>query len=326
MMRFKRAQNSMFSKASRAALSAALSIALTSYALQGSGGTRAAASGDTSQQAGLGIRVNAIMTSDGAQIRYLQAGQASPASAIVFIPGWTLSASLWDHELRTFSADRLAIAVESRSQGGSTKMVTGNTPERRAIDLHEIVDNLHISKFVIVGWSQGAQDVAAYIQQFGTDSLAGVVFVDSPVSAGPAEIDIHKEFSKFLLSRLSSYAEHPNEYSEGLVRSIFSKPHPELDMQHLIEESEKTPTSIGTAMLVMDIFGVDRRPALKKINRPTLVIASSTSPLLDAQKEMVGEIPGARLVVVEDAGHAVFIDQPEKFDDAVLQLLQTAGH
>jgi non-heme chloroperoxidase len=271
------------------------------------------------------IRDNYITTSDGAQIHYLQAGQAKSAPAIIFIPGWTLSASLWNQQLRKFSAGRLAIAVESRSQGESSKMLSGNTPERRATDLHELVGSLRIAKFVIVGWSQGARDVAAYIQQFGTDSLAGIVFVDSPVSAGPSEIDIHKEFSKAVLSRLSTYAEHPSDYSEGLVRSIFSKPHPDLDIQHLINESEKTPTSIGLAMLVMDIFAVDRRPALKKIDRPTLVIASSGSPLLDAQKEMAGEISGARLVVVPGAGHALFIDDPEEFQNALSELLQTAG-
>ena len=76
------------------------------------------------------------------------------------------------------------------------------------------------------------------------------------------------------------------------------------------------------AMLVMDIFGVDRRPALKKIDRPTLVIASADSPLLDVEKEMADAIPGARWVVVQDAGHAVFIDQPEKFDAEMTRLLE----
>jgi len=270
------------------------------------------------------IRDNYITTTDGAQIHYLQAGKATAEPAIVFIPGWTLSASLWNQELRTFSAGRLAVAVESRSQGESSKMLWGNTPERRAVDLHELIDALHISKFVIVGWSQGAQDMAAYIQQFGTETLSGVVFVDSPVSAGAAEVDIHKEFSKVILSRLSSLEANPAEYSEALVESIFSKPHPELDMQRLVEESAKTPPTIGTAMLAMDIFGVDRRPALKKINRPALVIASAGSPLLEAQKEMAAEIPEARLVVVEGAGHAVFIDDPEKFDAALSQLLRDA--
>ena len=289
-------------------------------------GSGARVSGTSSvQRASQNIRDNYVTTTDGAQIHYLQAGQATTAPAIVFIPGWTLSASLWNQELRTFSARRLAVAVESRSQGESSKMLSGNTPERRAVDVHELVASLHIPKFVVVGWSQGAQDVAAYIQQFGTETLAGVVFVDSPVSAGPAEIDVHKEFSKVLLSRLSTLDENPAAYSEGLVKSIFSKPHPELDMKHLIEESEKTPPTIGTAMLVMDIFGVNRRPALKKIDRPTLVIASAGSPLLEAQKEMAQEISGERLVVIEGAGHAVFIDDPQKFDEAVSQLLQDAS-
>jgi non-heme chloroperoxidase len=176
-----------------------------------------------------------------------------------------------------------------------------------------------------VGWSQGAQDVAAYIQQFGTDSLAGVVFVDSPVSYGPVEVEVHKEFSEIILSRLALYDSNPQEYCEGLVRSIFRKPHPDLDIQHVIDESKKTPPSIGIAMLVSDIFGVDRRPALRKIDRPTLVIASSESPLLDVQKEMAKAIPGARWVAVQDAGHALFIDQPEKFDAELTQLLQVVA-
>jgi len=55
---------------------------------------------------------------------------------------------------------------------------------------------LHVSQAVLVGWSQGSQDVAAYIQQFGTDSIAAVAFVDSPVAAGASEIEVNKEFSQ----------------------------------------------------------------------------------------------------------------------------------
>lgn len=115
------------------------------------------------------------------------------------------------------------------------------------------------------------------------------------------------------------------EFREGMVRSIFLKPHPDLDIQHVIDESMKTPPSIGMAMWVMDIFGVDRRPAMKKIDRPTLVIASAESPLLDVQKEMAEAISGARWVVVSGAGHALFIDEPGRFDDELARLLKTVG-
>ena len=270
------------------------------------------------------IHDGSFSTSDGAQIHYLEAGQATAAPALVLIPGWTLTATLWQRQLREFSAARLVLALDSRSQGGSSKMLTGNTPERRAQDLHELAASRHIDRFVIVGWSQGAQDVAAYIRAYGTGTLAGVVFVDSPVSAGPAEVELDPQFSKAILSGLSLYANHPADYSEGVVRSLFARPHPELDLQAVIDTARQTPMQTGMAMLMMDLFCVDRRDALQKIDRPALVIATASSPLLARQKQMAAAIAGARLVVLQDAGHALFIDQPEQFDQALTQLLRAA--
>lgn len=193
----------------------------------------------------------------------------------------------------------------------------------RARDLHDLLATLGVARPILVGWSQGAQDVAAYVQQFGSDSVAGVVFVDSPVSIGPAEIEEHKEFSKIILSGIGVYAEHPDQYSRGMVESLFKQPHPDLDLKKLVESTLKTPTDIGIAMLVMDIFGADRSAALAELNKPVLVIASAASPLLDLQKMMAGRIPHARFVAIEGTGHAVFIDQPAKFDDAIRAFLQS---
>jgi microsomal epoxide hydrolase len=262
------------------------------------------------------IRKNVATLKDGVQIHYLEAGQASAQPALVFITGWTMPAFLWNEQLQRFSADRLVIAADPRSQGDSTKTSSGNTPEQRARDLHEILGQKNVKSAVLIGWSQGAQDVAAYVQQFGTASVAGVVFVDAPVSAGPAEIDLNKQYSQRTLGLLSIYATSPRDYAAGMVQAIFKK-HPELDQKAIIEHSLKTPVDTGIAMLVMDIFAVDRRPALSKIDRPTLVIASAESPLLDAQKKMADTVPGAQFVAVDGAGHAVFVDQPKIFGDAL---------
>lgn len=270
------------------------------------------------------IRDGEFVTSDGAHIHYLQAGTRDTEPALVLIPGWTLTATLWRGQLETFAPSRRVIAVDSRSQGGSSLMQTGNTSERRAQDLHELLAQLQVKRFVIVGWSQGAQDVAAYIQQFGTADLAGVAFVDAPVSAGPAELDLHKEFSRQIITGLGVYAAHPAEYAERMVRSIFKREHPELDIGAVIASAQRTPPSIGTAMLVADIFGADRRPALQKIDKPTLVIASGESPLLDVQKEMAAGIRGAKLVVVPGAGHAVFVDDAKTFNAELSALLRNS--
>jgi non-heme chloroperoxidase len=135
----------------------------------------------------LEIRQRVLTLADQTQIHLLEAGHpaSAPAPALVFIPGWTLPASLWNQQIKEFSSDRLVIAVDPRSQGDSSKTQSGNTPEQRAKDLHEILAMLHVSRAVLIGWSQGSQDVAAYIQQFGTSGVSGAVFVDTRFRLDP---------------------------------------------------------------------------------------------------------------------------------------------
>ncbi|HYK24287.1 MAG TPA: alpha/beta hydrolase, partial [Candidatus Acidoferrum sp.] len=57
--------------------------------------------------------------------------------------------------------------------------------------------------------------------------------------------------------------------------------------------------------------------ALRKIDCPTLIIASAKSGELDRQQAAANKIPRARLEKVEDAAHAVFVDQPDRFDELI---------
>jgi non-heme chloroperoxidase len=108
---------------------------------------------------------------------------------------------------------------------------------KETADLHEILTIRHVPRMVLVGWSQGAQDVAAYLQQFGTNQLAAVAFIDSPVADGPADLDTNREFVRGLLGRLPGYVEHPEQYATGLAKSLFSKPHPELNIDAIIAQT-----------------------------------------------------------------------------------------
>ena len=271
---------------------------------------------------GTGVNDGFTTTRPGVRIHYLQAGSTTEAPALILIPGWRMPAWLWREQLQRFSSVTRVLAVDPRSQGESSNTADDNTPETRASDLHDALETLGVTRYVLVGWSQGAQDVAAYVQQFGMDAVAGIVFVDSPVSAGSAEVVIRSQFAQAILSQIAVYGAHPKEFTEGMVRSLFLKPHPELDLQAVVRSALRTPTNTGIAMLVTDIFGVDRRPVLSTINKPTLVIASAASPLLGAQRDMASAVPGAKFIVVEGAGHAVFIDQPQQFDEALNAFLR----
>jgi pimeloyl-ACP methyl ester carboxylesterase len=61
---------------------------------------------------------------------------------------------------------------------------------------------------------------------------------------------------------------------------------------------------------------------LPDIKVPSLiVVGADDTPFLAASDYMAGKIPGAKKVVIPSAGHAVNIDQPQAFIDAVLPFL-----
>src|SRR5580698_6191951 len=114
-------------------------------------------------------------TFDGINIHYLEAGSGHP---IVFIPGWTMPAWIWQKQIDEFSKKYHVIAVDPRSQGESDKPPYGHLPETRARDYKELVDQLGLKHPVLVGWSMACGELVKYVEQFGTDNTAGLVLVD----------------------------------------------------------------------------------------------------------------------------------------------------
>lgn len=251
---------------------------------------------------------------DRVRIHYLESGRSDASRTLLFIPGWRVSATVWSRQLEYFAAHGFrVVAIDSRSQGESSIAVGGNAPENRAGDIQQVIASLHLRHVILVGWSQGAQDVAAYVDRFGTGSVDGLALIDSPVSAGPGDMAANPGFMKAIAAALATYAKSPRAYSDGMMHAIMHAPPATTSFASLDNEAMKTPVDTGVSMLVQDLFTTDRRPYLKHFDKPTLVIASGESPLLDAQRQMAKALPHATFDVIEHAAHAVFVDQPAVF-------------
>src|ERR1700757_1691718 len=124
-------------------------------------------------------------TSDGIRIHYLEVGSGRP---IVFIPGWTMPAWIWQKQIDEFSKNYRVIAVDPRSQGESDKPTYGHLPETRARDYKELVDHLSLKQPVLVGWSMACGEMIKYVELFGTSNVAGLVIVDGFVSDKPSNM------------------------------------------------------------------------------------------------------------------------------------------
>lgn len=256
-----------------------------------------------------------VQVANGLSLRVIEAGKPDNKLALIFIPGWSTGADIWKHQIETFAKTHRIISFDPRSQGESRKMTSGNTPETRAQDLHALLERLGVQHPVLIGWSQGVQDVAAYVERYGTKDLAGIVLVDAAISDGAAGMATRSQETAEQFKMFAVYQAHQQEYLAGMMRAIISKPQSDDAIKGLVNTGMKTPPDIGVGMLVADMFGVDRTSALKKIDCPTLIIASSKSGELSRQQAAANQIPRARFEKIDDAAHAVFIDQPERFNE-----------
>src|SRR6185503_19755058 len=109
-------------------------------------------------------------------------------------------------------------------------------------------------------------------------------------------------------------ARYPREATEGMMRAVSRVPPPPAEFRRLVDAALRTPDAIGAAMLTDDLFGPDRMSPLAKAAIPALLVAADASPNAPDLKTLSSVLPNARMVSVSGAGHAVFVDQPERFN------------
>ncbi len=262
-----------------------------------------------------------IKTPDGVRIHYLEAGPRAPrakAPAILFVPGWTMPAEIWEAQITYFSKTRRVVAMDPRSQGQSSQAAEGNYPEARARDIKALVDQLKLAPVALVGWSMGVADATGYVNQFGTDSLAALVLVDGFVDWMPVE--------RLLLDMAADLQRDRTAATAEFVRGMYKTAQSEDYLQRITRAALRTPTNTALALL-FSLLTIDRRPALSKINKPTLVVvAQGSGPFMKMFEEMQKGIAGSRLVVFEKAGHALFVDQSDRFNTLLDEFLKAAGN
>jgi pimeloyl-ACP methyl ester carboxylesterase len=85
--------------------------------------------------------------------------------------------------------------------------------------------------------------------------------------------------------------------------------------------SRADPRAYRGAMRALGLF--DSRKWLAQIHVPTLVVSGTGDTTVSParQKLLVNGIPGARQVVIQDAGHALTVDHAEEFNRILLEFL-----
>lgn len=251
-------------------------------------------------------------TSDNVRLHYLESG-AGPT--IVFIPGWTMPAEIWQSQIEYFSPNYRVVALDPRSQGDSDKPAEGNYFARRAQDYKELIDYLGSAAVVLVGWSMAVHEALTYVEMFGTYKLRALVLVD--VREYNPSVAEERDRRHDFFHNIQADRKH---FAQTFVRAMYRKPHPEEYLESVARASLKMPTNSAVAVLTEHAVKNDLRPGLLKTRIPVLAIMSEASR---SQAEVItATVPGSQAEIFEDAGHCLFVDDADRFNSVLETFLQ----
>jgi microsomal epoxide hydrolase len=221
---------------------------------------------------------------------------------LAFIPGWSMPGSLWQLQLEDLGRRYHTLALDPRGQGESQVPSSGYTAERRAMDLDEFLRSR--ANVVLVGWSLGALESLQYIDMFGSRQLAGLVLVDSSVGEEP----VPPSGANFKQRLRDNRAETLNAF----VRAIFRTPRPEAEITGLVHGAERMKLEDSLALLSYPFDRSHWKRIVHAVDRPLLYVVT---PQFEQQAQNLKKgRPGTQIDVFKSAGHALFVDEPQRFN------------
>lgn len=267
-----------------------------------------------------------VLTDDGATLNCWVSGSPKPSrSPVLFVPGYLMPGSIFEYQIDHFAKDRLVVAMDPRSQGRSAQVSFGHNPARRARDIKTVIDTLRLTNAVVVGWSFAALEVLSMIEQFGPQSLGGAVLIDGDLSCQIPENECAGELA-FLSQVAGLFRTNRLPALKGFVQSMYRRPVDPEHLNRIVKSAQATSEDTGLALLVARLgFHVK----LENIDLPVLVAISAGNPKRDRIAADARRMKRAEVHTFEECGHAVFVDDRERFNlllEDFLHRVDSADH
>ena len=205
---------------------------------------------------------------------YEQLGDPSNAP-VLMISGLGGVGASWGRQVKRFAEQYNVVLPDHRGTGRSTHTAEGYTTQQLAADMAALVEHLDLGPIHVIGASTGGA-IAQYMALDHPHTVRSLT-----LSSTFARLDAytHRE-----IDRGSAHPEQPGDREIGLKR---------IDM----------------------IAAHDTFARLGEIRQQTLVVCGSHNfcTPLPLSEELATKIPGARLVVFEEGGELIELEQDEEY-------------
>ena len=234
---------------------------------------------------------------------------------VVLMHAATGSSRVWEYQIPAFTAAGFrVIAFDRRGFGATTSAPGGVQPGTAADDLQALMDHLHIDRFHLLGTAAGGFASIDYALAF-PQRLRSLVLANT---IGGVQDESYLALGRRI--RPPEFNALPADVRE--LGPSYRAANPAGTRRWIeLERSNRAPGTPPTAQTMRHTLTF---ALVSTIKTPTLVLTGGADLYAPppVMQMFADRIKGAEFVVVPEAGHSTYWEQPEAFNSAVLAFMR----
>jgi pimeloyl-ACP methyl ester carboxylesterase len=277
-------------------------------------------------------------TADGGKLTYRKLGHGP---VLVCHPGGPGFSSTYFGDLAALWEQFTLIMLNPRGTGGSSRPADSKAYQidDYVADLEQVRAHLGLERMLLLGHSHGGVVAQAYAAKYPgrvralvlASTLARFATEQEAAMRSGMEKRSNQPWYQDALSALEEEQAGNFETDEQMSQLVFRElplyfaHYGPAEAGYLDTLRTELPNADTLRLFNEDIFNkFDLRERLPKITAKTLVITGDEDFICGpvCAEEICDAIPAARLVIVGDAGHMLFVEQPQRFHDEVAEFLE----
>jgi pimeloyl-ACP methyl ester carboxylesterase len=233
---------------------------------------------------------------NGISIHYAIYGEGSP---VIMLHGGMANADYWGHQIPALAPRHTVIVMDSRGHGRSTRDSRPLSYDLLTDDVVGLMDVLKVPKADVVGWSDGATIGLDLAMRYPDRVRKIFAFAAAAATSG-------EKYSAVINSTVVAY-----------VRRTYDEYH----------AYSATPREYGSFLMqIIRLWSTEpnwSKAQLEAIATPVQVVGGDHDETvkLEHTEYIASAIPGAGLLILPNASHFAFLQDPELFNFAILHFL-----
>lgn len=243
---------------------------------------------------------------------------------LLFLHAFPLEASMWDHQVAALSSRFRCLRPDVWGFGASPAPPGEVSLDDVAAAVVAELDSLGVGAVTVVGLSMGGYTAFALLRRFA-DRVARLVLADTRASADT-------EAARADRLRMAEQARREGSVAAIVEPTVARLLAAESAAEYHVSDPVRgrirraTPAGVATMQEAM-AARPDSTPLLGSIAVPALVLVGSqdtVTPPEEAER-MAAAIPGARLEVLDGAGHLSNLERWDRFNAVLGDFLEATG-